>query len=123
MERMTLSTKTVNRRYTTMKLPEQSKLTCKGDVPEKLATVGVDASKLNNYTSVSLLFLTMQVTHLSSNRRTVTGTWNSGKLKLSVPATIRQSALLYRDAHSNRLFALIARLIKKVKVDNPFAKA
>lgn len=33
-----------------MKLPEQSKLTCKGDVPEKLATVGVDASKLNNYT-------------------------------------------------------------------------
>jgi hypothetical protein len=33
-----------------MNLPEQSKLTCKGNVPEKLAKVGVDASELLNYT-------------------------------------------------------------------------
>lgn len=31
-------------------LPQESKLTCKGNVPEKLATVGIDASVLNHYT-------------------------------------------------------------------------
>ena len=31
-------------------VPVQSKLTCKGNIPAKLASVGVDASKLHNYT-------------------------------------------------------------------------
>lgn len=30
--------------------PVESKLTTKGNIPDKLATVGVDASKLHNYT-------------------------------------------------------------------------
>jgi hypothetical protein len=33
-----------------MNLPEQSKLTCKGNVPTKLAKVGVESSDLMNYT-------------------------------------------------------------------------
>lgn len=35
-----------------MKTPEVSKLTTKGNIPKKLATVGIDAADLHNYTVV-----------------------------------------------------------------------